>query len=281
MRRALPLLVCCAALLTMPGVFARTGQEGTGPQGPFDTLLDLYVRDGLVYYRALKSDRRKLDAYVAGLDSPRAAGVESWPKDEQIAFWLNAYNALVLETVVDHYPIRGHVSTYPASSLRQVPGAFDRIPHRVAGRTLTLDQIETTVLAGFHDPRLYLALGRGAIGSPRLRSAAYAASRLGEDLKSVADEFATGGRLFVIDEATNTVTVSSVVSWRQADFVGAYANAADQRFASRSPIERAILALAGPSLLTHEREFLEANQFRVKFDTFDWRLNDLTGGRLP
>jgi hypothetical protein len=279
MRRLLALVALSAATaVVMPPVAAR---QAPPPMGPFDTLLDLYVRDGLVYYKALASDRRRLDGYVSGLDSARAAQVETWPKDEQIAFWLNAYNALVLQTVVDHYPIRGHAPGYPASSIRQIPGAFERLQHRVAGRSLTLDQIETTVIASFHDPRLYLALGRGAVGSPRLRSEAFTAARLGEELSSVAEEFATTGKLFVIDEATNTVTVTPLVSWRQADFVSAYASGADARFATRSPIERAVVALAWPSLLTHEREFLEANQFRMKFETFDWRLNDLTGGRLP
>jgi Protein of unknown function, DUF547 len=273
--------LCAGALTGLAPVAARQSPPTSGFNAPLDAILDLYVRDGLVYYRALESDRRKLDAFVASLDGPAAATVDRWPTEEQIAFWLNAYNALVLETVVDHYPIRGHVTNYPPDSIRQIPGAFERITHRVAGRSLTLDQIETTVIAGFHDPRLYLALGRGAVGSPRLRSEAYTASRIGEELASVAGEFATGGRLFVIDSATDTVTVTSLVSWRQSDFVGAYAAAADPRYAARSPIERAVLALVHPSLLTHEREYLQGNQFRMAFGAFDWRLNDLTGGRLP
>ena len=53
-------------------------------------------------------------------------------RDEQIAFWLNAYNALVLKTVIDHYPILGRSSDYPPKSIRQISGAFERLPHRVA-----------------------------------------------------------------------------------------------------------------------------------------------------
>ena len=48
-------------------------------------------------------------------------------------------------------------------------------------------------------------------------------------------------------------------------------------FATRSPIERAILAFIQPHVLTTEREFLERNQFKVVFKPFDWSLNDLTG----
>jgi hypothetical protein len=248
---------------------------------PLDEILDLYVRDGLVYYNALKTDRRKLDGYIAALDGPRAAQVDQWPQDEQIAFWLNAYDALVLRTVINNYPIRGRAEGYPPNSIRQIPGAFERTSHRVAGRTLTLDEIETQVLAGFHDPRLYIAIGRGAMGGGRLRSEAYVGSSLGTQLADVAREFATGGRLLDLDAAAGTVTVTPLLSWRQADFIAAYAGAAPPRFAQRSDIEKALLAFIQPNLLGHEKEFLEQNQFRVQFGTFDWRLNDLTGGNRP
>src|SRR5438067_324936 len=72
---------------------------------PFDKILDTYVRDGYVYYLALQKERGALDRYVASLNVPKER-VEGWFKSEQEAFWLNAYDALVLRTVIDNYPIR-------------------------------------------------------------------------------------------------------------------------------------------------------------------------------
>lgn len=246
---------------------------------PLDELLDLYVRDGLVYYRALDSDRRKLDAYITALDGPQSRGLESWPREDQIAFWLNAYNAWVLRAVVDHYPIRGASGRYPANSIRQVAGTFERTPRRVAGQSLTLDQIETTVITQFRDPRLYLALGRGAVGSGRLRSEAFSGASLGRQLDAVAKEFATSGRLFDLDEARGVVLVSPILSWREKDFIAAYAGAVPARFAQRSDFEKALLAFVDRNLLPREREFLERNDFKVEFMPFDWSLNDLSAGR--
>ena len=79
-----------------------------------------------------KSERAKLDwlRELAGGRERRCAR-----REDQIAFWLNAYNALVLRTVIDHYPIRAAHAEYPANSIRQIPGAFERLQHRVAGRT--------------------------------------------------------------------------------------------------------------------------------------------------
>src|SRR5439155_18862447 len=176
-------MVCAAA----PSI-AQQNPAGAARRKTFDEFLDLYVRDGYVYYRALRSERSRFDMYVNSLGNVE---VGSLPRDDQLAFWLNAYNALVLRTVIDHYPIQGRSPDYPPKSIRQIPGAFERLTHRVAGRTLTLDQIEQTVQSEFHDPRVYFALGRGAIGSGRLRSEAFVAWRLEEQLAEVAGECVT------------------------------------------------------------------------------------------
>ena len=110
----------------------------------FDQILDLHVRDGLVYYRMLESQRGGLDRYVASLDVP-AATYERWTRDAKLAFWINAYNAFVLRTIVSHYPIQGQSSMYQTSSVRQISGAFERARHRAAGRAVTLDEIEKTI----------------------------------------------------------------------------------------------------------------------------------------
>jgi Protein of unknown function, DUF547 len=261
---------------------ARTplaAQEGLDRlHGPFDRMLDLYVRDGLVYYRALKSERGALDRYVAALGGTSADDVGRRPKAEQMAFWINAYNALVLRSVVDHYPIRGRAPEYPPSSVRQVPGAFDRTPRRVAGRSLTLDAIERDVLTGFGDPRVFLALGRGSVGGGRLRSEAFTGAAIESQLQRVAAEFPTRGELLRIDQLREQISVTPILSWRAESFISAYADQVKGPAANRSPIERALVTFISPHLLPAERAFVERNQFKVVFHDYDWRLNDLTGG---
>jgi hypothetical protein len=239
-----------------------------------DQLLDLYVRNGDVYYRAIKSERARLDGYVSQLAT---ASIDKASREEQLAFWLNAYNALVLRTVADHYPIQGRSAEYPAKSIRQIPGAFERLTHRVAGRTVTLDQIEQTILPAFHDPRVYFALGRGAVGSGRLRSEAFTAARLEEQLADVASECVTRAQCVAIDRETGKVSASSIFSWRSKEFVDAYAEKAPAALASRSPIERAVMAFVMPQLLATEKEFVAKNTFQLTYSKFDWTLNDLTG----
>ena len=246
---------------------------------PFDQILDLNVRDGLVYYRALQSSRGSLDRYVASLNVP-AATYEAWPQEAKMAFWVNAYNAFVLQTVISRYPIRGTSSTYPPSSIRQISGAFDQAKHRAAGRAVTLDQIEKTILPEFNEPRLALALGRGAVGSGRLRSEAFTASKLRSQLDAIQSEFVNEQHMLKVDQTSGVISVTPIVSWNEAVFVQAYGNRAGEKFGSRSPVERAVIAFVVPHLLPLEKDFVEQNEFKMVFHPFDWRLNDLTGGRV-
>jgi hypothetical protein len=248
------------------------------PHEVLDKILDTYVRDGFVYYPALKTERARLDRYVSSLDV--AADVVARLEDnERRAFWVNAYNALVLRTVVNAYPIKGKAGEYPASSIGQIPGGFDRIKHRVGGRVLTLDDIEKTVIAGLGNARLLFALGRGTVGSGRLRSESYTGERLDAQLTEAVKEFVQRVANFRIDFQAGTLTVTPLFSWREAPVVATF-GAPGERWMNRSPLERAVVSLAYPHLFQRERDFLAQNTFRMAFGEYDWRLNDLTG-RFP
>jgi hypothetical protein len=273
--------VLLAVVLFSPATRLEPAPQGTAAtetlHRPLDQILDLNVRDGLVYYRALRSDRGRLDKYIASLNVG-ADMYGRWSPEQKMAFWVNAYNAFVLQTVIDHYPIRGSSKSYPANSIRQIPGAFEQVKHRAAGRSVTLDEIEKNVLPEFKEPRLYLALGRGAVGSGRLRSEAYSGDRLKQQLDDLQKEFVSEETMIKIDRDANLVSVTPIVSWRSADFIAAYDPGASGPMAQRSPIERAIVAFVMPNLLPLEKELLQKNEFKLTYHPFDWRLNDLTGG---
>ena len=245
---------------------------------PLDQILDLNVRDGLVYYRALRAERGRLDRYAGSLNVP-AAVYDAWSREHKMAFWINAYNAFVLQTVIDRYPIKGASQSYPPNSIRQIPGAFAQAKHRAAGRSVTLDEIEKTILPQFKEPRVYLALGRGAVGSGRLRSEAYSGGRILQQLDDIQQEFVSERTMMQVDRAAGQVSITPIVSWHDAEFIAVYDKGPTGPLAERSPIERAIVTFISPRLLPLEKEFLQKNEFKVTYHPFDWRLNDLTGGR--
>jgi hypothetical protein len=279
--RAIGLAFAASAILLVPRPSLVASAQSVVPSdvgmhAALDVILDTYVREGLVYYRALRSERGRLDAYVSNLDVPPAA-FESWAKAERAALWLNAYNALVLRTVVNAYPIKGAAAQYPADSIMHVPGAFTAKRHRVGGRLLSLEDIEKQVLPTFEDPRMFFALGRGSLGGGRLRSEAFTARRLEDQLASVAAECVERNECFRYDPSTNRVEISPIFGWRQAEFTKAWPGDTTT-FARRSPLELAVLHMVVPHVLPSERRGLTQNTFTLAYSTYDWRLNDLTDG---
>ena len=71
----------------------------------FDRLLKKYVNEkGLVNYKGFKSEEKEFNQYLDMLSKNPAT--DSWPKNEQMAYWINAYNAYTIRLILDHYPVK-------------------------------------------------------------------------------------------------------------------------------------------------------------------------------
>jgi hypothetical protein len=228
--------LCAAVMFLSVPVPASAQVRPDSLHRPFDEILEVNVRDGFVYYNALRQTRGALDRYVRSLDVP-VATFEAWLREDRLAFWINAYNAFVLQTVVDRFPIRGRAKEYPPDSVRQIPGAFDRRTFRAAGRAVTLDEIEKKILPEFEDPRVYFAVSAAAVASGRLRSEAYRGADLERQLAAATAEFLTTQEHVALDRGQNELAISAIIGWHEQDFVAAYGGG-DPRFETRSPRTR-------------------------------------------
>ena len=216
---ALALLVC----VTVPRALAVDARS-TG-QAPFDHdhtawthFLQRFVRDGLVDYRGLKaSGAGELNAYLRQLASVTATEYGTWTRQEQLAFWINAYNAYTIRLVLDHYPLRS------IRSIGLLPGAAFRktfIPmEALRGRTVSLDIIEHDILRReLGEPRIHFAIVCASRSCPVLRDEAYRAQDLGAQLDDAARRFVRDRSRNWFDAATNTFHASSIFKWFRGDF---------------------------------------------------------------
>lgn len=248
--------------------------------GVLDKVLKTYVdAEGMVDYAGLKANREDLDAYIASFAELPNAEYETWSEPQQLAFWFNAYNAITLQRIINHYPIEkgGFISglRYPNNSIRQIDGVWDEITTTVMGKEMTLDNIEhDTVRENFTEPRLHAALVCAAMGCPPLRNEAYRADTLDEQLEDNSRDFLAHPDKFKIDRDRNRVHLSSILKWYGKDFVDVYNTGGE--ISGHGETNNAVLAYAAKHVPEADRNYLLNSEYRVEFLDYDWSLNEQT-----
>ncbi|MGH9379195.1 MAG: DUF547 domain-containing protein [Thermoanaerobaculia bacterium] len=222
----------------------------------WERLLTKYARGGGVDYAGVAADRVDLDAF---LDSLAGARPGAWPRDEQLAFWINAYNAVVIGQLLERYPGIG--------SVQDVDGFFAELTFPVAGRQLTLDQIET---AGreLGDPRVHFAVVCASTSCPDLRPEAYMADRVQAQLADQSRRFLSDPEKGLrLDAQANTLWLSSIFKWYAGDFTGGSTVVA---FFARGDI----LGWVAEHVPAPLAKTLRERKPSVRYLDYDWALND-------
>ncbi len=231
---------------------------------------------GRVDYATLVRERARLDAVVEAIARAPREALEAAPRAERMAFHLNAYNALVLRLVVDHWPPDpGENAAWPARSIRNIPGAFDGVRFTVAGEAMTLDHLENAVIRpAYRDPRVHAALVCAARSCPPLRATPFTADSLEAQLDDQARRFVRDPSHVRVDAAAGVVHLSPIFDWFADDFA---AFAPDRRTPPDVPerlagVARFLVAYLpeGPA-----REAVAHGGWRAEWLEYDWTINDV------
>ncbi|MBA3950090.1 MAG: DUF547 domain-containing protein [Acidobacteria bacterium] len=239
-------------------------------------VLKRHVRFPHVDYAALKQDRTRLDRVVDEFGAPPARSESGWTREQRMAFWINAYNAFTLRAIVDHYPIRSSLFTLqPRNSIRQIDDVWTARRWRAAGRAVSLDDIEHTILRPeFKDARIHFAVNCASVGCPPLAAEPYRASTLDAQLDAAGRRYL--GSPQGLQAGGDTLRVSSIFKWYGEDFIKTYAPIAP---AGPDPATRAALGAVmrfGPA---DAASLAKSGRARVVFLDYDWSLNDVTRAR--
>jgi hypothetical protein len=265
--------------IVMIGLMGGVSGTASG-QFSYDLYADVlttYVDDtGMVDYAGLKANRDKLDRFGQAMASLDRKEFDSWTDDQKIAFWINAYNALTLQVIIDHYPIEpswlGSLR-FPDNSIRQISGVWDEITFPVMGKEMTLDQIEhDTLRADFDEARIHMALVCAAMGCPPLRNEAYTGPNLDGQLDDQSRRFLRNPKKFRIDQPNAVVYLSSIFSWFGEDFIPEYGIA--EPFGDFSRTEAAVLHFVSLYVPKKEKEYVKAGNYSVDYLDYDWSLNE-------
>jgi nucleotide-binding universal stress UspA family protein len=270
---------CTAIRPVPPPAGAPPPAPRTFSHADLDRVLRRFVDDtGRVDYAGLAADAADLGRYYRLVATH---GPDSHPAlfptvRSRLAYWINAYNAAVLATVLTHYPIARVTDVRPPSLLAVLPDAagfflFQRVT--LGGRTTSLYALEHAIIRRrFADPRVHFALNCASRGCPRLPRRAFVPETLDEALDHETRRFVAEARNVAVDHGARAVHLSAIFAWYAEDFLRWYR--------IRFPGERAtLLRYVACYLPAAEAGALRAVEgfYTVRFRAYDWRLNDQAG----
>ncbi|WP_299820510.1 DUF547 domain-containing protein [uncultured Pontibacter sp.] len=206
-------------------------------------LLQQHVVNGQVKYKALQRDETKLDGLVKQIAQYNLSAASG---SEKKAFYINAYNVLVLKQVLMQYPVK---------SVMDVAGFFDKQKFRVAGESLTLNELENKKLrAPYQDARIHFALVCAAKSCPPLLNKAYTPKLVEKQLESQTRQSLQNPDFIKILPKQKQVQVSEIFKWYEADFLA-----------------------EAPSVIAYINKYtsmLIPPQYNTRYYTYNWQLNE-------
>lgn len=178
-------------------------------------MLDRYLvekgQHNLFNYEAVTAaDKQALNQYITDLT---ALDPRNYSKAEQFAYWVNLYNALTVQLILDEYPVKSITKLGGFLSF----GPWDDKVTTIAGQSLTLNDIEHRILRPiWQDPRIHYAVNCASLGCPNLASTAFTAENSEVLLDNAAKQFTNSPKGASING--NTLTLSSIYDWYGVDF---------------------------------------------------------------
>lgn len=235
-----------------PAVYSVAAVQSADLHEAYDRLLKKYVRASGVRYAQWadnETDRQALKVYIRRLTELDPARLS---RTEALAYWINLYNALTLDLILAHYPVD---SIRELADGEKTPWQIPRV--EVAGRPLTLDEIENAIIRPqFRDARIHFALNCAAVSCPPLAPEAYTGANLYAQLERATRKALRDRRWLRISETQ--IAVSQIFEWYAQDFIDQAGSI--RRFLARyRPDQRA-------TLLDESRELV--------YMEYVWKLND-------
>lgn len=183
----------------------------------FTSLLQKHVDEqGMVDYKGFRQDREQLKAYLKTLEN-NPPNPQQWTEAEQLAYWINAYNAYTIDLVLEYYPLQSIKDIGAAIQLPFVNSPWDIKFIHIKGKKFDLNNLEHNIIREeFKEARIHFALVCAARSCPKLRREAYTAEKLDEQLSQQVKSFLADPAKNKINE--QKVQLSALFNWYEGDF---------------------------------------------------------------
>jgi hypothetical protein len=251
-----------------------TGPEVSAHADLDDVLQRLVDSEGFVDYRELVRETGTLDRYYHWLNttSPDSDPALFPTTADELAYWINAYNASVLIIVVEYYPIDSveDVRTpFPLWLVSDKAGFFVLQRINLGGETMSLHGLEDEIRDRYDEPRIHFAINCASRGCPPLPREAFVGKKLDAQLDRQARRFFAAERNLRIDHQARVVELSSILDWYEDDFTDWYE--------AQHPGTKATLldyaALYTPAEKAADLRTAAEQDYEIVFVPYDWSLN--------
>ncbi len=240
----------------------------------FETLLQQYVdAEGNVDYNEWHSNKAsvaQLESYLAAVShfSPDNSPARFATSNDKLAYWMYGYNAYVIKSVLDHWPIDSVTDVKAPLEVVTGMGFFYRLRYQFGGEKFSLMSVENEkIRKGFNDARIHFVLNCASDSCPVMRPTLPTGEALQDLLATAATEFVGDPGNVSVDHANEQILLSSIFKWFRKDFLN------DLTRRGR-PAERGIVdyvaSVASDSL---KAELDSAEGYEVVFTDYDWSLN--------
>lgn len=196
------------------------GQAKLSPKPPDHDLWEVLVsrhvsKDGVVDYQGFQADSELLYQYLDTL-SAHHPDPAKWTKEEQLAYWINAYNAFTIRLILEHYPLKS-IRDITLIDIPHVSSPWDIKFFKIGGKEYDLNMIEHDILRKqFNEPRIHFAIVCASKSCPALRNQAYHPLLLEDQLSDQASRFINNPAKNIIEP--HKLQLSQIFNWFQDDF---------------------------------------------------------------
>jgi len=240
----------------------------------FEELLKTYVDGaGEVNYddwHESTDDSHKLDTYLAAVSlySPENSAERFPSRNDALAYWLYAYNAYVIRSVLDRWPLDSVTDVKAPVEITKGFGFFYRQRYLFGGTAYSLYAVENEkVRALYKDARIHFVLNCGSESCPVLRPELPTGDALEPLLQQAAVDFVSDDRNVFIDYENKKVFLSEIFKWFEKDFVS------DLRRRGLPTDDGVLGYVASVAGEAQQKELLGATDFEVVYRDYDWSIN--------
>jgi hypothetical protein len=206
----------------------------------WDELLKAHVsKAGNVNYNGFESQKLTLRKYITSLGQKMPE--ERWTKEDKLAYWMNAYNAMTVDLILRNMPLQ---------SIKDIKNPWDQRYWKLGEKYYNLDEIEHQILRKMNDPRIHFGINCASFSCPPILNVAFTAQEVNAQLDYLANRFINDTSRNTI--ASDRVEISKIFDWFSKDF------------------------MQNGSVIDYQNQYSEVtidSNARVRYKEYDWILN--------